>query len=172
MGNKRSPFSLNTIELVIAIGAGIATWFGLRSFLWSTPPWPYVWEYYKRESLPLWFTDGRQELFGLFAMPMAIIMTISAIFLLRGICNQEIKFFTRISNIAIAWPIFSFITLNTLSFLSLYSLPFGLILAFVGFALSYKSESKWGAMAAIAWNVAWLFIGGYYFDQWWMIYGD
>ncbi len=143
MGNKRSPFSLNTIELAIALGAGITTWFGLRDFLF-------------------WFTEGRQELFRLFAIPMAITMAISAIFLLRGVRNQETTHFTRLSNIAIAWPIFSFITMSILSPLGLQCLPIGLILACIEFAASYKSEFKWGGVAAIAWNVTWLFIVGYY----------
>jgi hypothetical protein len=172
MENKRSPFSLNIVELAFALGAGITTWFGLRYFLWITPPWPYDWSMYDSEPLPAWFTQGRQELFNLFVIPMVFIMAISAMFLLRGILNKEIKFFTRLSNIAIAWPIFSFITIHIISFLCFYPAPIGLILAFVELGVSYESEYKWGAMAAVVWNFAWLLIGGYYFGQWEQLYGD
>jgi hypothetical protein len=169
---KRSPFSLNILELIIAIGVGTGTWFGLRNILWRIAPWPYTWEYYIDEPLPSWFTESRQELFVHFAIPMAIIMGISAVFLFRGTLNQEVRYFTRPSNFAVASPIFLFLPLNWLSYLSLYCMPVGVISAFIGFGISYKTESKWGWIAAVVWNILWLIFASNYFEQWWLVYGD
>ena len=169
MKKKRSPISLNTLELTIGIGAGIATWFSLRYFLWSNSPFSY----HEGEPLPLWFTDGRQELFDLTVIPMVAIMAISAIFLLRGIQNQDIKFSTRMSNLAIAYPLFGFVTVNTLGFFSLYCLPIGFIFAFVSYGdFIRRTESKWEGIAAIAWNVIWISVSFLYFNQLETLYGD
>jgi len=173
---RRSPFSLNVLELIVAIVAGNGTWFALHYVLWDTPPWPYRWDYFENEALPLWFIEARQELFGTFAIPMSIIIAVSAIFLVRAIGKQDFQHFTRICNFAMSWPIFSLIFLNTLSFLSLYCLPIGLVLAIMALEPSRKNnatrDGKLGVITAVIWNIVWVFLGGSYFGGWWTAFGD
>jgi hypothetical protein len=76
------------------------------------------------------------------------------------------------SHLAVAFPMILFIVVISLSFPSLYCLPIGVILAFVGFGIEIKTASNWGWLAAFVWNVICLVFASIYFGQWWLVYGD
>jgi hypothetical protein len=159
-----SLFRLSSLEIVIACLAGFATWVGFRNILQRTLPYPYDITY--DES----WTDLGQSLFSLFVIPIVLILSLSAVFLFRAITKDE-RYFSRLGNLALAFPLVSFPLLNLLSFFSLYCLPIGVGIAAIATLKSTdkKNSRDWIALAL---SFAWLLVGFIYFNQWWDYYGD
>jgi len=170
MDTQRSPFDTNIVELLVAITTAFATWFGLHAILWSGQPWPG--DYAANDSLPNWFLDGRVELFNNYVVPISIILALSALFLVRGIENQNIRYFSRSSHFALAWPLVLFALVTIFSFLSLYCFPVGLILSFISVGKSVKSGTWLGSVLAIAWNIVCIIVAFGYFASMWDLFGD
>ena len=159
-----SPFRLSSLEVVIACLAGIATWVGFRDILQRTLPYPYDITY--EES----WTNLGQSLFFLFIIPIVLILSLSAVSLFRAIRKDE-RHFSRLGNLALAWPLVSFPLLNLLSFFSLYCLPIGAGIALIA-TLKSTNKKNSGDWITLALSIAWLFVGFIYFGQWWNYYGD
>jgi len=99
MGKGRSPLTLSILEIATAILVSIVTWSGLHYSLWNLEPFGYYGQ--GQETFPLWFVNGRQELFSRFAWPMAVILSVSAVSLIRGIRN-DVCHFSRLGHFALA----------------------------------------------------------------------
>jgi hypothetical protein len=110
-------------------------------------------------------------LFSSFALPMTVIVSTSAIFLIRGI-RKDVCYFSPIGHYALAWPLVSFPLLNILSFFSLYCLPIGIGLAFIAVIKVIVTRRNWGDLIALPLSLAWLLFAAHYFGQWWNAYGD
>ena len=171
MEAERSPFSINMIELLVAIATAIVTWFGLRAILWSYLPVGY--DLILRLPLSDFVVNGREEIFKTWILPILIILAISSIFFVRGIVNSNFRYFSRLSHFALAWPLLLYPAITYLYVFGLCCFPFGLILSFVPMVESIKSERKWwGGVFAVVWNVACLVVAGYYFRHLDYIFGD
>ena len=171
-----STFRLSKLEIVIATLTGIATWVGFRSILHGTLPYPCG-AAINGEEIPCgWtyeesWTELGHSLFSSFSVPIVIILAMSAVFLLRAIRRDD-RYFSTLGNLALAWPLISFPLLNLLSFFSLYCLPIGVGIAFIGGLKSLNTKRNLGDWIALALSVAWFLLGFIYFDQWWNRYGD
>lgn len=162
METGRSPLSVNKVEVLVAIGAIIFTGLGLHFALWnaypvgSNPDFP----------LDSWTNNrlsvGRPILFNTWVVPISIILSLSSIFLVRGIANQRFQFFSRINHFALAWPLLLFPLATYLDFYSLYCFPFGLVLPVLSLFESSKSRKWLGSLFVIIWNVICFVIVGYY----------
>ncbi len=100
----RPPLTLSFLEISFAVLVGLVTLLYLRTSLWGQQPYP--WNYPSPDAIPTWFTNGRDELFGTFALPITAIMALSAISLLRAIRN-DVRGFSRLGHIAMASPLLS-----------------------------------------------------------------
>ena len=176
MDTSLSAFRLSKLEILIATLMGIATWIGFRSILRGTLPYPCG-TVINEELIPCgwtyeesWTLRGH-SLFSSFGIPIAIILAVSAVFLLRAIRRDE-RYFSTLGNLALAWPLISFPLLNLLSFFSLYCLPIGVGVAFVGGLKSLNTKRNLADWIAFVISVAWLLLCFIYFDQWWNRYGD
>lgn len=159
-----SLFRLSSLEIVIACLTGITTWIGFRNILQKTLPYPYDITY--EES----WTNLGQPLFSLFIIPGVLILSLSAVSLFRAIRKDE-RHFSRLGNLALAWPLVAFPLLNLLSFFSLYCLPVGTGIALIATLKSTNKENS-GDWITLVVSIAWLFVGFIYFGQWWDYYGD
>jgi hypothetical protein len=176
IGTSLSAFRLSKLEILIATLTGIATWIGFRSILRGTLPYPCGTEI-NEELIPCGWTYDESwtfrghSLFSSFSIPIAIILAVSAVFLLRAI-RQDERYFSTLGNLALAWPLISFPLLNLLSFFSLYCLPLGVGMAFVAGLKSLNTKRNLADWIALVISVAWFLLGSIYFDQWWNRYGD
>jgi len=170
METQRSPFSINIVELLIAVGCIILVRIGLHAALWSFYPVGYD------LILRLPFSDfvkiGREEIFRVWVLPISIIMALSSIFLVRGITKQNIQFFSRLSHFALASPLLVFSSITYLYFMGLFCLPAGLILSLLAIVESSKSRKWCGSILAVVWNIACIIVAGYYFQHIDYVFGD
>ena len=113
---ERSPFSINKVELLTAIITIIITWFGLHASISSF--WPVGLDL--SMPLPDRFIGYRKELFDTWVIPIAVILAISSIFLVRGIRNQRVRYFSRLSHFVLAWPLILFPSITLLGFFGLF----------------------------------------------------
>ena len=174
--NKRSPFSLSILEIGCVVLVGVATWFGFRSSLHSTLPYPCG---SSINNIPIdcswteeqaWETLG-YPLFSIYAIPLVLFLSISAVFLLRSI-RQDVRHFSVFGNLALSYPIFSFLGFFLLSVFSQICLPGGLvfaILATIIFGTSKKNKWDW---VSLPYNLIWLVVFGSFIDQFLNSYGD
>lgn len=174
--NKRSPFSLNALELGFAVLVGTATWFGLSDSLHSTLPFPCG---SSINNIPIdcgwtemqaWETLGH-PLFSTYAIPLTLFLAISAIFLVRSI-RKDVRHFSIIANLAFSFPIFAFLGFFFLSVFSLPCLPVGLVLSITAMINSEKAKSYKWSWISLPFNLAWLVIFGLFIGQFLNSYGD
>ena len=171
-----SAFRLSKLEILIATLTGVATWIGFRNILRATLPYPCG-AAINGELIPCgWtyegsWTERGHSLFSSFSVPIVVILAVSAVFLFRAIRKDE-RYFSTFGNLALAWPLISFPLLNLLSFFSLYCLPIGVAIAFIGGLKSLNTKRNFGDWIALVLSVAWLLLSLIYFDQWWNRYGD
>jgi len=174
--NKRSPFSLSALELGFAVLVGLTTWFGLRYYLHSTLPFPCG---SSANSISIncgwtekqaWDTLG-YPLFSTYAIPLALFLAISGIFLIRSI-RKNVDHFSSIGNMALSFPIFAFLGFFILSVFGLILLPIGLVLAILATIDSSTTKNyKWD-WVSFPFNLAWLVIFGSFIGQFMNLYGD
>ncbi len=171
-----SVFRLSKPEILIAILTGMATWIGFRSILRGTLPYPCGAEI-NGEPIPCGWTYEQSwtvlghSLFSSFSIPIVIILAMSAVFLWRAIRRDE-RYFSTLGNLALAWPLISFPLLNILSFFSLYCLPIGVGIAFIGGLKSINTQRNLRDWIALFLSIVWLVLSMIYFEQWWNRYGD
>lgn len=168
---KRSPFTLDAYESGIAIIACVATSLILYFILKNERPFGY-------ENISMdWSKTGGSAFFSLYVVPLALVLAISSVSLLRAIRHEEIRYLSRLINIAIALPpLPSFLPLNTLSFFSLYFLCFGFLFSVVVIFVSVQGTNDLdkikGNWFALLWNIVWVVFAYSYFDLWWAYFGD
>jgi hypothetical protein len=143
MNDKRSPLIIRIYELVAASMAGGLAWFWLRQIIWGFRPWGWV-EGYSPGPLPEWFIHDRDEILIL-AWPIAIIVAVSTIFLMRALDEQNICHFSRLGHSALAWPVINFLPLSIWGPFSTVCLPIGFILALVAAILSLVKKENFGS---------------------------
>jgi len=170
MEAQRSPFSINKVELLVAIGIVIAIGFGLRVALWNSYPVGY--DFILRLPLSDFIKTGREEIFRIWVLPISIILALSSIFLVRGMTNQNIQYFSRLSHFALASPLILFSSITFLYFIGLCCFPFGLTLSFLSLVESNGSQKRRGSLFAILWNIVCVTIAWYYFEHLDYIFGD
>ena len=170
MEAQRSPFIIYKAELLVAISTFIVTGFGLHNALWNSYPVGYFVTLHP--PLVNFIIVGREEIFRAWVLPISIILTLSSIFLVRGIANQQIQHFSRLNHFALAWPLVLFPSVTYLHPFGLCCFPFGLVLSFLSLVESNKSRKWWGSLLAIVWNVVCVIIAGYYFGHLDYIFGD
>ena len=170
MEKQRSAFSINIVELLIAVGFIILVRISLHAALWSSYPVGY--DLILRLPLSDFIKTGREEIFRTWVLPISIIIALSSIFLVRGIANQDIQSFSRLSHFALASPLLVFSSITYLYFIGLYCLPIGLVLSFLSIVESIKSQKWWGSILAVVWNVACVIVAGYYFGHIDYVFGD
>ena len=168
MNTQRSPFSISKIELLVALAVIVATWFGLHADLWNSYPVGYP----TNLPSPSWLLSAREKLFNTWIIPISIILALSSVFLVRGIGNQNIRHFSRLSHFALAWPLILFPLVNILYFFIGFCFPFGLILPAFSLFESFRSRKWWGRIFAIVWNIFCIIVAGYYFGHIDYIFGD
>ena len=174
--NKRLPFFLNGLELGFSILVGMATWFWLRCSLHSTLPFPCSssvngvlidcgWT-----EKQAWETLG-YPLFSTYAVPLALFLAFSGVFLLRSI-RKNVRRFSTLGNLALSFPIFAILGFFLLSVFSLPFQPIGLalaILATINSGMSKKHKWDW---VSLPFNMAWLVIFVLFITQFLNSYGD
>ena len=170
METQRSPFSTNKIELLVAIGTLVVTRISFRVALWSYLPVGY--DLINRFPLSGFVITGREEIFKTWVWPIAIILSISSVFFVRGILNSNVRQFSRVSHFALAWPLLLFSAVTYLYFYGLCCLPFGLVLSILSIVESIKSKKWWGSILSFVWNIICLVLAGYYFGHLDYIFGD
>ena len=176
IGRNLSVFRLSTLEILIATLTGIATWIGFRSVLRKTLPYPCGFSI-NGELIPCRWTYEESwaelgySLFSSFSVPMVIILAAAAVFLLRAIRKDE-RYFSTLGNWALAWPLISFPLATLFSFFSLYCLPIGMGIAFIGGLRSLNTKRNSGDWIALVLSVAWFLLLFIYMDQAWNRYGD
>jgi hypothetical protein len=168
MEAERSPFSINMVELLVAIGTTIITWFVLRASISSF--WPA--DFDLSMPLPDRYIAYRKELFDTWVIPIAVILAISSIFLVRGIRNQRVRYFSRLSHFVLAWPLMLFPSITLLGFFGLFCFLFGLIIPVPLFLESFQSRRWWGSIFAIVWIVGCGIVAMNYFNNIDYLFGD
>ena len=168
MEAEHSPFSINIIELLVAIGTTIITWFGLHASISSY--WPVGLNL--ETPLPEWVIDKRETLFHEWAIPITLLLATSSIFFVRGIGNERIQYFSRFNHFALAWPLLLFPLVTYLSIFSLLCFPIGLMLPVLSLAEPIKSRRWWGWMFTTIWLVSCTIIAWYYFGRIDYLFGD
>jgi hypothetical protein len=175
--NKRSPFTLSILEISLAIFVGLASWFGLRGFLQSALPFPCGssvndltincgWT-----AEQAWQTLG-YPMFSTYAIPLVSLLAISSVFLVRSI-RRDVRQFSVIGNLALSWPIFSFLGFFFLSVFSLIFLPIGFVLAILATINSQELDKryKWD-WVSLPFSLIWLVVFGMFIGKILNIYGD
>ena len=147
------------LDWIIAVIAGIVTWLGLRFNFWHTPPFTY--EVISDLTLP-----ARQEFFSTFVWPAIILLSPSSVFLIRSIRGKS-NHFTPLGQIALAWPVASFLLLNIHPMFGLCILPFGIVMS-ISSAIAYKDRRN--NALPIMWSVIWLCFGALYFYRLLVLY--
>jgi len=170
METQRSPFSINKLELLVAIGMAIVTRFSFRMILWSYVPVGY--DFITRLPLSDSVISGREEIYKMWVWPISIILAISSIFFVRGIVNSNVQHFSRLSHFALAWPLLLFPGVIYLYFFGLYCFPIGLVLSFLSIVESIKSRKWWGSVLAVVWNIVCVIVASNYFEHIEYIFGD
>jgi hypothetical protein len=158
---KRSPFSINKVELLMAIGTSIITWFGLHASISS------FWLVGLDLSTPLsdLVINKREALFTEWGTPITILLSLSSIFLARGIQNQSIQYFSRASHFLLAWPLFVFPLVTFLYVFSLPCIPLGLFLPVLSLAEPIKSQRWWGGVFTTVWLIGCTIMAWNYFGR-------
>lgn len=170
MSNQRSPLTIRIYELVAALMAGGLAWFWLRQIVLGFIPWGWD-EGYNLGPLPEWFIQARDEVLIL-NWPIAITIAISTIFLLRTLDEQNIRHFSRLGHLALAWPLINFLPLSIFGPFSILCLPIGFILALIAATLSLVKKQNFGDLAAIPLSLVWMILGYIYSDWVWYLWAD
>jgi hypothetical protein len=169
---NRSPFTISIIEIVLAILVGLVTWFGLRKYIQSTLPFPCTSssvDYISSEEYSWQFLG--YPLFSTYALPLIFFLTISTIFLVRAIRRNDLHF-SVIGNLALSWPIFSFLGFLLFNTFSLVFFPIGLALSIIAMMDSVMTKRlKWDWLS-IPFNLAWLVVFGSFVGRFLSLYGD
>jgi hypothetical protein len=173
---KRSPFSLNGLEVISVIVVSTAAWFALRWLLQNTLPSPCG---SAVNEVPIdcgWTAEQAWQSLGLplystYLFPLVSLLAISAVFLVRSI-RQDVLHFSVFGSLALAWPIIIFIAFFLLSVFSLYCFPVGLILAIIALIeFGETKENKWD-WVAFPFSLIWLVVFGGFVGVFLSIYGD
>ena len=166
----RSPLSLDIIEALSSLIGGAGAWFWLRYNIWNAQPWNW-WEYNTPgEPYPSWFISHREHLLTL-TWPMTIAMAIATIFLARGI-RGNIRHFSRLGHIILAWSLIDFLLLMITGSFGIWCLPIQFILALVIAFTPTKGQRHLGDLIAIPFSIGWTILGYWYAFMWWSLIGD
>jgi len=168
MEAERSPFSINLVEVLVAIVTAIIIWFGLHASIFSF--WPVGFD--PNLPLPDWVVGKRAILFSEWAIPIIIVLTLSSIFLVHGIQNQNIKYFSRLDHFVLAWPLVLFPSITILYTFSLFCFPIGLMLSLISIIDLFQSRKYLGSAFVIIWIVGCTILAGYYFGRIDYLFGD
>jgi len=164
------------VEIISAALVGMATWFGLSSYLQSALPFPCG---NSIGDIPIdcgwtgeqaWNTLGR-PLFLNYAAPLSISLALATVFLIRSI-KQDVLHFSRMGNFALSWPLFSFLGMHFFYVFGLCLLPIGLALAILATIDSEDEKRNKLDWISFPLSLAWIVISGIYFRGLWSAYGD
>jgi hypothetical protein len=175
-GNKRSPFSLNFPEIVFATVVALATWLGFRWFLQSILPFPCG---SFANNIPLdcgWTKEQAWQALGLplfskYAMLLVLINALAGIFLVRVI-RRDIRDFSPMSSLALAWPLLSTLGIHLLAYFGMCVLPVGFVLSLIATIISVEEKRYQLDWTSLPISFASMVISGMYFSELLSLYGD
>lgn len=167
VNNKRSPFTLNTLEGVTIILVITITEIGFYYGLQSSGLIPHA------DPNSPWMADGRQKMFSTFALPLGMILLIPAVSLVRSI-RQDVRFFSRLGHLASTWPLLisvaiwhnDFILIESMTGLLWPVMIIGPIIAIIVCLRTWLSKRNRGDLLAIPVNVAWSLFYWAYLVRW------
>lgn len=117
----------------------------------------------------LWEAHG-SRLFQQFSVPFAVVAAISAVFLVRAF-RRDVRHFSALGNMAMAWPLFGSVLVISLDWCSGYCWLTGLMMVAVGVVGPAAKREK-GDLWAIPWNAMWILLAIVFATVSWSIYGD
>ncbi len=172
-----SVFQLSLIELAPALLASILAMISFHYLLWTSEP--YGWQYQPLDEYPLWFVEGREELFRDYRWFIFILSFIATICLIRSLRRQVhiIPFIGRINfhgYLSFSWPIILLIpTFHGLFVLFSFFWMLGLIVAsFIIYYLSMQGGKYRGNMVPIVLNIGVFIPIVWYSARIWGLMGD
>ena len=174
--NRRSPFSLNVLEIAVASAVALITWFGLWNFLHSILPFPCG---FAINNIPIdcgwtaeqsWQTLG-QPLFSKFAIPLILFNVLAGIFLVRVI-RRDVRDFSILGSLAIAWSLASMLGIHFLFYFGTCILPIGFVISIVATILCVEEKRDRLDWTSLPLSVASMIVSGMYYAELWHLYGD
>ncbi|MBI5052083.1 MAG: hypothetical protein HZB52_02310 [Chloroflexi bacterium] len=175
---RRSPFSFSIREIAAGTSAGVFAALDLIASLRSNVPYPCNSEFDNPAchwTYETSWTQLGQPIFGICGAPLIIMVSISAIFLVRSI-YRNVRHFSLLGNISLSYPLLSFFALQHLSIIFLFLptlltsflyLPLfyfwlgsGILLAIFTLIISISTltasaKVNWGDFCALPYNIFW-----------------
>jgi hypothetical protein len=172
----RSPFSVNAPEIVFAIVVALATIFGLWRFLHSALPYPCGFTV-GDNVIPCGWTEEEAwqqlglPLFAKYVIPFVLLNLLSAVSLLRVI-RKDLRGFSVLGSLALAWPMFSLLGIHFLGYFSCYIFPAGLIMGVIATFMSVQEQRNSLDWISLPVNLLSIIACIMYFAELLEVYGD
>ena len=173
---RQSPFSVNAPEIVFAISVISATIFGLWSFFHSALPYPCG-STIGDTVIPCDWTEEEawqqlgQRLFSKYVIPFVFLNGVAAVFLSR-VLRRDLRGFSLLASLALAWPMFSLLGIHFLGYFSAYCFPVGLIFGAIATLIPHSGQRKKFDWISLPVNLLSIIVCGMYFAELLEMYGD
>ena len=175
-GNRRSAFSLNILEIVVATTVVFVTWFGLRSFLHSLLPFPCG---AAVNNIPIdcgWTEEQAWQTFGLplvskYVIPLVLFNALAGVFLVRVI-RRDVRDFSLMGSSALAWSLLSILGIHFLFYFSVCVLPIGFALSIIATILSIEEKRDKLDWTSLPLSFVSMVVSGMYYAELLRLYGD
>ncbi len=153
MQPKRSPISLDVIEILAAVAAGVLTALYLPGSLRDIVPFPYQ-PYQHGEPVPEWFTDDIQWVVRTYTLPIVATVMVAAIALVRVI-RDDVGYVSRLGHLAMTVRLVSPPMIGPVSCLAFFV---GITLAIVANLQAKRKPQYRGNYLALVYFAVWLII--------------